>query len=96
MLSCRCSATGLDGDEDGCRIVVGDAGVSGLSEVPQLEQKFELAWLVCPHERHARDRWAPQLAQNLLLSGTSALQDGQSIDELHDAKKHGTLRQENA
>jgi hypothetical protein len=51
-----------------------------LSDAPQSEQKFEFAWLECPHATHTRDRWAPQLTQNLLPSDASALQNGHSID----------------
>jgi hypothetical protein len=78
-LSCRCSA-GPGEDEGRCRPVAEDAGVFWFSDAPQSEQKFEFAWLGCPHVAHTRDRWAPQLAQNLLPSDISALQNGQSID----------------
>src|SRR2546430_8891336 len=66
-LSCRCSA-GPGEDEGRCRTVAEDAGLFWFSDAPQSEQKFEFAWLGCPHVAHTRDRWAPQLAQNLLPS----------------------------
>jgi hypothetical protein len=86
-LSCRCSGVRLGGDEGGCRVAAEDAGVSRVRDAPQSEQKFEGAWLECPHVPQTRDRCAPQLTQNLLPSGVSALQNGQSIDAPHGAEK---------
>jgi hypothetical protein len=71
-VSCRRSAEDVRGT------ILGDSGEPVASAAPQFAQNVASGKLQWPHERHARDSGAPHWMQNLLPSGTSALQPGQS------------------
>jgi hypothetical protein len=50
--------------------------------VPQFAQNLATGGLPWPHAGHARGSSAPQWTQNLLPSGSSALQFGQTMPHL--------------
>src|SRR5258707_280166 len=75
-VSCRRSA------DDAAGAVAGDGGEPGANAAPQLAQNLACGGLRWPHDRQAGGSDTPQWMQNLLASGISALQLGQSMSHL--------------
>jgi hypothetical protein len=75
-VSCRRSAKDVEAT------IAGDSGAPAASAVPQLAPKFASGELPWPYDGHARGSGAPHWMQNLLPSGLSALQFGQTMPHL--------------
>src|SRR5262245_66214598 len=80
-VTCRRSAADSEGRVV-CAMVDGVSAswiASAFNWLPHLPQYFDPAGLICRHDGHATDIGAPHSVQNLLPSGTTALQLAHSI-----------------